>query len=50
MATTFLEDNPTIVKNLITGLVDSIDYIAANTDEAEAANDGIEKITTKRLA
>jgi NitT/TauT family transport system substrate-binding protein len=46
----YLDENPDIVKGLLTGLLDSIDV--AN-DDAEAAqttvNDGIEAITTKRL-
>jgi NitT/TauT family transport system substrate-binding protein len=51
VATEYLEDNPTVVENLLTGLVDTITYIEENSDEAKAAtNDGIEAITTKRLA
>jgi NitT/TauT family transport system substrate-binding protein len=47
----YLEANPVIVKNLLTGLLDAIDYIAANPDAARGeTNDGIERVTTKRLA
>jgi NitT/TauT family transport system substrate-binding protein len=46
----YLEENPANVKALIEGLLDAIDE--ANGDAAQAqtvTNDGIEKITTKRL-
>ena len=50
VGTEYLEENPTVVTGLLNGLLDTIDWIEANTAEAEAAtNDGIEKITTKRL-
>jgi len=47
----YLEEHPANVKALISGLLDAIDK--ANDDSAAAqatTNDGIEKITTKRLA
>jgi NitT/TauT family transport system substrate-binding protein len=47
----YLKDHPANVKALLTGLLDAID--AANGDAAAAertTNDGIEKITTKRLS
>jgi NitT/TauT family transport system substrate-binding protein len=50
-ATGFLEEHPDVVKNLITGLGQAIDE--ANTDAAGSqtiTNDGIEKVTTSRLA
>ncbi len=51
VATEYLEGNPTVIENLLTGLVDTITYIEENSDEAKAGtNDGIEAITTKRLA
>jgi NitT/TauT family transport system substrate-binding protein len=51
VATEYLEENPSVVENLLTGLVDTITYIEENSDEAKVAtNDGIEAITTKRLA
>jgi NitT/TauT family transport system substrate-binding protein len=51
VATEYLADNPTVVENLLSGLVDTIIYIEENSDEAKVAtNDGIEAITTKRLA
>lgn len=51
VATDYLEANADNVKALITGLLDSIDYIADNPDAAKTeTNDGIERITTKRLA
>jgi NitT/TauT family transport system substrate-binding protein len=49
--TDYLEEHPANVKALISGLLDAIDE--ANDDAATAqatTNDGIEKITTKRLA
>ncbi len=46
----FVQDNPAIVRGLLTGLLDSLEFIGANPDEAKAiTNDGIERITTKRL-
>jgi NitT/TauT family transport system substrate-binding protein len=50
-ATGFLEEHPDVVKNLITGLGQAIDE--ANTDATGSqtiTNDGIEKVTTSRLA
>jgi sulfonate transport system substrate-binding protein len=49
--TGFLEERPDVVSGLLNGLVDTIDTI--NADPAAAAtatNDGIEAITTNRLA
>jgi NitT/TauT family transport system substrate-binding protein len=49
--TRYLEENPANVRALITGLLDAIDQ--ANGDAAAAqtvVNDGIEKVTTKRLS
>jgi NitT/TauT family transport system substrate-binding protein len=51
VATDYLDEHPDIVKALLTGLLDAIDV--ANDDAAAAqatVNDGIEAITTKRLA
>lgn len=51
VSTTYLDEHADIVSNLITGLLDTIDHIAENPDAARAdTNDGIERITTKRLA
>lgn len=51
VATDYLAANPDTVKGLISGLLDAIDYIAENPDTAKKeTNDGIEAITTKRLA
>ena len=50
VATEYLDENPAIIRALLSGLLDSLDFIAANPDEAKAVtNDGIERITTKRL-
>jgi NitT/TauT family transport system substrate-binding protein len=50
VATGYLEDHPDIVKALISGLLDSIDFANANAQEAQAAtNAGIERITTRPL-
>jgi len=49
--TNYLNDHPDIVKGLISGLLDAIDF--ANSDPAEAqkvTNKGIERITTKALS
>ncbi len=46
----FLDKHPDVVKQLIAGEIDTIDFIAANPTEAQtAANDQIESITQKRL-
>ncbi len=46
----FLDQHPDVVKQLIAGEIDTIDFIAANPAEAQtAANDQIESITQKRL-
>ena len=50
VATKFLEEHPDVVKQLLTGLVETIDWINANKEEAEAiTNAGIEKLTQKPL-
>lgn len=51
VTTELLDDQPEVVRDLIAGLGQSIDL--ANGDAAEAqriTNDGIERVTTKRLA
>jgi NitT/TauT family transport system substrate-binding protein len=49
--TDYLEEHPANVKALISGLLDAIDEANDDAATAEATtNDGIEKITTKRLA
>ncbi len=51
VATSFLEEHPDVIRDLIAGLADAIDL--ANADSAAAqqtTNAGIERITTKALA
>jgi NitT/TauT family transport system substrate-binding protein len=51
VATEYLDEHPEVIKSLITGLGEAIDE--ANADAAgsqEVVNDGIEKVTTSRLA
>jgi NitT/TauT family transport system substrate-binding protein len=49
--TDYLEEHPAIVRALVSGLLDAVDEANADAATAQAAtNDGIEKITTKRLA
>lgn len=51
VATSFLEEHPDAVKNLLAGLVASIDTINADPAAAQTVvNDGIEAITDNRLA
>ena len=51
VATPFLEGQPDVVSGLLDGLVDTIDTINADPAAAlTATNDGIETITTNRLA
>lgn len=51
VATDFLGDNPGIVRGLIGGLLDSLDFIEADPERAQTiTNDGIERISTKALA
>ena len=51
VATSFLEEHPDVVKNLIAGLVTSIDTINADPAAAQTVvNDGIETATDNRLA
>jgi NitT/TauT family transport system substrate-binding protein len=51
VATEFLDEHPDVVKNLIAGLVDTIDTINADPAAAQTVvNDGIEAITDNRLA
>jgi NitT/TauT family transport system substrate-binding protein len=48
--TDYLEENPANVRALIEGLVDAIDEANGDATQAQTVtNDGIEKITTKRL-
>jgi NitT/TauT family transport system substrate-binding protein len=48
--TEYLKEHPANVRALISGLLDSIDEANGNTEAAqEAANAGIEAVTTKRL-
>jgi sulfonate transport system substrate-binding protein len=49
--TDYLEEHPANVRALVSGLLDAIDEANADPATAQATtNDGIEKITTKRLA
>jgi NitT/TauT family transport system substrate-binding protein len=49
--TKFLEEHPGAVKRLLEGQVAANDFVAANPTEAQAlVNQGIEKVTSKRLA
>jgi len=51
VATEFLDRHPDVVRDLIAGLAETIDQIAADPSTAQRlTNDGIERITTKRLA
>jgi NitT/TauT family transport system substrate-binding protein len=51
VATGFLDEHPAVVSGLLAGLIDTIDAIDADPDAAlTATNDGIEAITTARLA
>ena len=51
VATEFLDRHPDVVRDLIAGLAETIDEIAADPVSAQRlTNDGIERITTKRLA
>jgi NitT/TauT family transport system substrate-binding protein len=51
VATPFLEEHPDVVRDLIEGLLDSIDDVNDDAEAAQAVvNDGIEELTTKRLA
>jgi NitT/TauT family transport system substrate-binding protein len=46
----YLDENPDIVKGLLTGLLDSIEVANGDAEAAQTTvNDGIEAITTKRL-
>lgn len=50
VATAFLEEHPDIVRDLISGLADSIDLANADATTAQqTVNKGIERITTKAL-
>jgi NitT/TauT family transport system substrate-binding protein len=50
VATEYLAENPAIIRALLSGLLDSLDFIAADPEAAKAiTNDGIERVTTKRL-
>jgi NitT/TauT family transport system substrate-binding protein len=51
VATSFLNDHPDVVKQLIEGEIDSIDYIETNTKKAEEYTaTGIEKASGKPIA
>ncbi len=51
VATEFLEEHPDVIKNLLVGLVATIDTIGEDPEAAQAAtNDGIEALTENRLA
>ncbi len=46
----YLKVNPTIVTNLLTGLLNTLDYMAANSEDAKTkTNAAIKAITTKEL-
>ncbi|MGH9272924.1 MAG: ABC transporter substrate-binding protein, partial [Ilumatobacteraceae bacterium] len=50
VATEFLDEHPDVVRDLIAGLGESVDVAAGDAAEAQRiTNDGIERITTKRL-
>jgi NitT/TauT family transport system substrate-binding protein len=49
--TAFLKEHPDVVKNLLAGHVEAVQYIADHPAEAQTiTNDGIKKITTKALS
>jgi len=49
--TAFLRDHPDVVKRLVTGLVDAVDYVNQHGDEARsAANAAIGRVTGKQLS
>lgn len=51
VTTEFLADHPDVVKHLIEGLADAVDESNGDAAAAQATvNDGIEKVTTSRLA
>ena len=51
VATKFLDEHPDVVRDLIAGLGDAIDQANDDASAAQAVvNDGIEKVTTSRLA
>jgi len=51
VATSFLDEHPDVVRDLIAGLADSIDLANAETPAAQqTVNAGIERITTKALS
>jgi len=48
--TAFLDEHPDVVKQVLEGHLDALDFIAANPEEAKTAtNDQIEALTQKRL-
>jgi len=50
VATTFLEENPEIVKRILLATINAVDFVNENPVEAQAiVNDEIERWTTKRL-
>jgi NitT/TauT family transport system substrate-binding protein len=51
VSTSFLEDHPGVVRNLLYGELEAIEYLAEEEARAQqVVNDGIEAITDKRLA
>jgi NitT/TauT family transport system substrate-binding protein len=49
--TEFLEQNPTLVRHLLEGYIETLRFVNDNSEEAQRiTNDGIEAITTARLA
>ncbi|MDQ4131749.1 MAG: ABC transporter substrate-binding protein [Actinomycetota bacterium] len=49
--TDFLEKHPDVVKGLVAGLVQAVEFTNANPQDAQrVVNDGIERATTKRIA
>jgi NitT/TauT family transport system substrate-binding protein len=50
VATTFLEENPEVVKRILLATIKAVDFVNESPAEAQAiVNDEIEKFTTKRL-
>ena len=48
--TAFLEEHPDLVEAFLQGELEAVDYIESNPTEAQqVVNDGLEKLTTKRL-
>lgn len=50
VATTFIEENPEVVKRILLATIEAVDFVNESPAEAQAiVNDEIEKFTTKRL-